>query len=49
LDHVTVDQQGSLSELGHVNGRSKAAPDQTLNFLGAAGQLHQLSALPLRR
>ena len=47
LNHVTVNQQSSLTEGFHIEHGSQAATDQPLNLLGAARQFHQLTTLPL--
>ncbi|MNT29307.1 hypothetical protein D3C72_1650390 [compost metagenome] len=39
LDHVAIDLDLTLAELGQVHHRAQAAPDQALDFLGAAGLL----------
>src|SRR5450830_5108 len=39
LDHVAVDVQGHVAQLGHVQGRAQRTADQALDFEGAAALL----------
>ena len=45
LQDVAVHQQGAFPEGRQIEAGPQAATDQTLNLLGAAGELHQLARL----